>query len=333
MVLPLSPSFSCSERKDMNTKQTSVQTAKKSDLRLNRSLRRFIQHKDIFIMSLPIIAFYIIFCYLPMYGVIISFKDYSPKKGILGSPNVGLQHFKDFFNSYYFGRLLGNTVKLSFFSLLWGFPAPIIFALLLNEVGSKRYKKVIQTITYMPNFISLVVIAGLIKDFVDTQGMVTDLLVFFGFDRQNLLLNAAYFRTIYIASGIWQSLGFSSIIYLAAISNASEELYEAAEIDGAGRLRKIQAVTLPALAPTIITLLILQIGNLMSVGYEKVLLLYNDNILKTADIISTFVYRKGLLEFNYSYSAAIGLFNSIINCILIVIANQMSRKLTDTSLW
>lgn len=317
----------------MDINSTKVQTTQKSSLRLNKTLRRFILHKDIFIMSLPIIAFYIIFCYLPMYGVIISFKDYSPKKGILGSPTVGLQHFKDFFNSYYFGRLLGNTIKLSFYSLLWGFPAPIIFALLLNEVGGKKYKKVIQTITYMPNFISLVVIAGLIKDFVDTQGMVTDLLVFVGFERQNLLMNAAYFRTIYIASGIWQSLGFSSIIYLAAISNASEELYEAAEIDGAGRLRKIQAVTLPALAPTIITLLILQIGNLMSVGYEKVLLLYNDNILKTADIISTFVYRKGLLEFNYSYSSAIGLFNSIINCVLIVIANQMSRKLTDTSLW
>ncbi len=318
----------------MNTKESTAALAKrKTELRLNRSLRNFIQYKDIFLMSLPVVAFYIIFCYLPMYGVIISFKDYSPKRGILGSDWVGLEHFKDFFNSYYFGRLLSNTLKISLFSLLWGFPAPIIFALLLNEMGNKRYKKVIQTLTYMPNFISMVVIAGLIKDFVDTQGLITDLLVFVGFDRQNLLINPMYFRTIYIASGIWQSLGFSSIIYLAAISNASEELYEAAEIDGAGRLRKIQAVTLPALAPTIITLLILQIGNLMSVGYEKVLLLYNDNILSTADIISTFVYRKGLLEFNYSYSAAIGLFNSIINCILIVFANQMSRKLTETSLW
>ncbi len=318
----------------MNSKESTATPAKReTELRLNRSIKNFIRHKDIFLMSLPLVAFYIIFCYMPMYGVIISFKDYSPKRGILGSEWVGLQHFKDFFNSYYFGRLLGNTLKISLFSLLWGFPAPIIFALLLNEMGNKRYKKVIQTLTYMPNFISLVVIAGLIKDFVDTQGLITDILVFFGFDRQNLLINPNYFRTIYIASGIWQSLGFNSIIYLAAISNASDELYEAAEIDGAGRLRKIQAVTLPALAPTIITLLILQIGNLMSVGYEKVLLLYNDNILSTADIISTFVYRKGLLEFNYSYSSAIGLFNSVINCILIIFANQMSRKLTETSLW
>lgn len=284
-------------------------------------------------MSIPIVIFYFLFCYLPMYGVVIAFKNYQPRRGIFGSPWVGLDHFRDFFNSYYFSRLLGNTVKLSLFSLLWSFPAPIIFALLLNEIRNRHFKRGVQTITYMPNFISLVVVAGLVRDFVEPEGLITSLLVLFGVERQNLLLNPDYFRTIYIASGIWQSLGFSSIIYLAAISNAPPELYEVAELDGAGRFRKMTAVTLPTILPTVITLLILNIGSLMAVGHEKILLLYNDRILETADVISTFVYRKGLLEFSYSYSAAIGLFNSVINLVLIVVANNMSRKLTDNSLW
>lgn len=302
-------------------------------LKQRRWVKNFVLHRHIFLMSIPIVIFYVLFCYLPMYGVVIAFKNYQPRRGIFGSPWVGLDHFRDFFNSYYFRRLLGNTVKLSLFSLLWSFPAPIIFALLLNEVRNRHFKRGVQTITYMPNFISLVVVAGLIRDFVEPEGLITGLLVLFGMDRQNLLLNPDYFRSIYIASGIWQSLGFSSIIYLAAISNAPPELYEVAELDGAGRFRKMTAVTLPTIIPTVLTLLILNIGSLMAVGHEKILLLYNDRILETADVISTFVYRKGLLEFSYSYSAAIGLFNSVINLVLIVVANNMSRKLTDTSLW
>lgn len=302
-------------------------------LKQRRWVKNFILHRHIFLMSIPIVIFYFLFCYLPMYGVVIAFKNYQPRRGIFGSPWVGLDHFRDFFNSYYFSRLLGNTVKLSLFSLLWSFPAPIIFALLLNEIRNRHFKRGVQTITYMPNFISLVVVAGLVRDFVEPEGLITSLLVLFGVERQNLLLNPDYFRTIYIASGIWQSLGFSSIIYLAAISNAPPELYEVAELDGAGRFRKMTAVTLPTILPTVITLLILNIGSLMAVGHEKILLLYNDRILETADVISTFVYRKGLLEFSYSYSAAIGLFNSVINLVLIVVANNMSRKLTDNSLW
>ena len=295
--------------------------------------RNFIRHRAIFLMSIPVLIYYLIFYYAPMYGVVIAFKDFSPKLGILGSSWAGLKHFYDFFNSYYFSRLIKNTLLLSFYSILWGFPAPIIFALLLNEIKYERFKKGVQTITYMPHFISLVVIAGLIKDFVATNGIINDLIVYLGGERSNLLINPSLFRTIYIVSGIWQSVGFNSIIYLAAISGISPELYEAAVIDGAGRWKQILHITIPSIAPTIIILFILQIGNLMNVGFEKVLLLYNDSILETADVISTFVYRKGLLEFNYSYSAAVGLFNSVINCILLVVANFTSRKVSETSLW
>ncbi|NMA84563.1 MAG: sugar ABC transporter permease [Epulopiscium sp.] len=299
----------------------------------NQVKKNFVRHRSIFIMSLPVLIYYLIFYYGPMYGVIIAFKDFSPKLGIMGSKWIGFKHFTDFFSSYYFIRLIKNTLLLSFYSILWSFPAPIIFALLLNEVKHEKFKKGVQTITYMPHFISLVVIVGLLKDFVVTDGLINDIIAFFGGERSNLLINPSLFRTLYISSGIWQSVGFGSIIYLAAISGISPELYEAAVIDGAGRWKQMLHITLPSIAPTIIILFILQIGNLMNVGFEKVLLMYNDSILETADVISTFVYRKGLLEFNYSYSAAVGLFNSIINCILLVVANVTSRKTSETSLW
>jgi putative aldouronate transport system permease protein len=293
----------------------------------------FIKHRTIFIMSIPMVVYFILFYYVPMYGILIGFKDFNPSKGILGSSWVGLKHFKDFFGSYYFVRLVKNTFLLSFYNLLWGFPAPILFALLLNEIKSKYFKKTIQTITYMPHFISLVVICGLIKDFAAAEGVLNDFVAFFGGERISLLIQPKLFRTIYISSGIWQSIGFGSIIYLAAISNISQELYEAAVIDGASRLRQVIHVTIPSIMPTIIVLFILQVGGLMSVGFEKVLLLYNNRILETADVISTFVYRKGLLEFNYSYSSAVGLFNSVINCILLILANWFSRRVSESSLW
>lgn len=299
----------------------------------NHGKNNFVKYKDIFIMSLPMLIYFILFYYIPMYGVVISFKDFNPGKGIIGSEWVGLKHFKAFFSSHYFVRLIRNTLLLSLYSLLWGFPAPIIFALLLNEIVNKHFKKTVQTITYMPHFISLVVVCGLIKDFTASDGVINDMIVLFGGERRSLMIDPSLFRTIYIASGIWQDLGFGSIIYLAAISGISQELYEAAIIDGASRWKQTIHVTLPSIAPTIIILFILQIGSLMNVGFEKVLLLYNNSILETADVISTFVYRKGLMEFSYSYSAAVGLFNSVINCILLIVANITSRKLTETSLW
>jgi len=292
------------------------------------------RRKYLYLMSIPMIVYYVLFHYMPMYGVIIAFKDFNPRVGILGSEWVGLKHFKDFFGSYYFIRLLRNTFLLSFYNLLWGFPAPIILALLINEVTNKAFKRTVQTITYMPNFISLVVMCGIVKMFVASNGPINDIIEFFGGERSNLLLNPGLFRTIYVASNIWQSVGFGSIIYLAAISNIDQQLYEAALIDGiSSRLKMTIYITLPCMAPTITILLILQIGNIMNVGFEKVLLLYNNRILETADVISTFVYRKGLLEFNYSYSSAVGLFNSVINCILLFLANTISRKVSENSLW
>lgn len=296
--------------------------------------REWRMHKYIYLMSLPVLAFFIIFRYLPMYGVIIAFKQFSPRKGILGSDWVGMRHFVSFFNSYYFSRILVNTVVLSLYSILFCFPAPIILALLLNEVRCEPFKRVVQTITYMPYFISLVVICGLIRDFVAVDGPIQSLVRALGGPDVNLLTQSTMYRPIYILSDLWQYIGFNSIIYIAAISGVDAELYEAGAIDGVTtRLQQIRYITLPSIAPTITILFILQVGNLMNVGYEKTLLLYNDQIMDVADIISTFVYRKGLQEANYSYSAAVGLFNSVINSLLLIAANLISRRVSENSLW
>lgn len=296
--------------------------------------REWRMHKYIYLMSLPVLAFFIIFRYLPMYGVIIAFKQFSPRKGILGSDWVGMRHFVSFFNSYYFSRILVNTVMLSLYSILFCFPAPIILALLLNEVRCEPFKRVVQTITYMPYFISLVVICGLIRDFVAVDGPIQSLVRALGGPDVNLLTQSTMYRSIYILSDLWQYIGFNSIIYIAAISGVDAELYEAGAIDGVTtRLQQIRYITLPSIAPAITILFILQVGNLMNVGYEKTLLLYNDQIMDVADIISTFVYRKGLQEANYSYSAAVGLFNSVINSLLLIAANLISRRVSGNSLW
>lgn len=299
----------------------------------NTIRRDFKKNKYVYLMILPVIAFFIIFSYWPMYGVIIAFKDYSPGKGIWGSNWVGLKNFKDFFSSYYVGRLIRNTILINIYDLIWGFPAPIILALLINEVNNKLFKRTIQTISYLPHFISLVVVCGIIIDFTASDGLITTILSYFGIKPTNLLMRPELFRTIYISSGIWQGVGWGSIIYLAALSGIDTNLYEAATIDGAGRWKQALHITLPGIAPTIIILFILRLGSMMSVGYEKIILLYNSTTYETADVISSFVYRKGLQESNYSYSTAVGLFNSIINFMLIIIANTISRKVSETSLW
>jgi len=287
----------------------------------------------VYLMALPIIIYFFIFSYLPMFGIIISFQDFNPIRGIFGSKWVGLENFKIFFGSYYFERLIKNTFMISFLTLIFSFPCPIILALLLNEVGNRFYKRTIQTISYMPYFISLVVIAGLIKIFTAEDGLVTDILVNFGFERKDLLADPSLFRSIYIISDIWQNVGFNSIIYLAALSSIDPQLYEAAIIDGAGRLRQTWHITLPGISSTIIILLILRMGNLFNVGYEKIILLYSPVTYSTADVISSFTYRKGLLDADYSYSAAVGLFNSVINFSLLLVANFFSRKYSETSLF
>lgn len=291
------------------------------------------RNKSLYVLVLPVVIFYILFNYRPMYGAIIAFKDYAPALGIERSPWVGLENFSRFFKSVYFARLLKNTVLLSFYSLLYGFPAPIILALLLNEVRSRRFKSVTQTVTYLPHFISLIVVTGMLVDFSMTSGLFNEIIAFFGGTKSPLLQNPAYYRTIYVGSSIWQEVGWGSIIYLSALSGVDSQLYEAAQIDGAGKWKQLLHVTLPGIMPTIIVMLLLKVGTLMNMGYEKTILLYNPATYETADIISSYVYRIGLLEQDWSYSTAIGLFNSLINFILLIITNRISRHYSETSLW
>jgi putative aldouronate transport system permease protein len=294
------------------------------DLKINRS---------VYLMALPVVAYFVVFCYLPMGGVIMAFQEFSPSLGILRSKWIGLQNFKDFFDSYYCGRVIWNTFMISFVTLLFSFPCPIILALMLNEVGDKRFKGAVQTISYMPYFISLVVIAGLIKSFTSQNGFITSLVVLLGGKSRDLLSDPSLFRTIYVGSDIWQNLGFGSIIYLAALSGVDQELYEAAVIDGAGRMRQTWHITLPGISATIIIMLILRLGSMFNVGYEKIILLYSPITYSTADVISSFAYRKGLLDGSYGYATAVGLFNSAINLVLLVLANKLSKKFTETSLF
>ena len=298
-----------------------------------RTRKDFMRNWELYLLVLPVLIFYFLFSYKPMYGALIAFKNYKPALGFAGSPWVGFANFERFFTSPFFGRLLRNTLALSFELLIFGFPAPIILALLLNEVTNKPFKKTVQTLTYLPHFISVIVVAGMLTDFCMSTGLINDIIAFFGGERSPLLQNPQLYRTIYVISDIWQQVGWGSIIYLSALSGVDSQLYDAAAIDGADRFHQLLHVTLPGIMPTIITMLILKIGSLMSIGYEKTILLYNPSTYETADIISSYVYRVGLLEQGWSYSTAIGLFNSVINLILLVITNKMSKKLADTSLW
>ncbi|WP_028550125.1 ABC transporter permease subunit [Paenibacillus sp. UNC451MF] len=291
------------------------------------------KNKLLYLMLIPVVLFFAIFHYVPMYGAIIAFKDYSPRLGIWGSPWVGLEHFQSFFGGLYFWRVLKNTILISLYELLFGFPAPIILALLLNEIRSSLFKRTVQTVTYMPHFISLVVVCGMIKEFTSSSGIVNDVIAYFGGERFSLLLEPEYFRTLFISSGVWQHIGWGTIIYLAALTGIDPEQYEAAKIDGAGRWKQMLHITLPGIMPTIVILIILDIGRLMNVGSEKIILLYNPSTYETADVIGSYVYRIGLQEMNYSFSSAVGLFNSVINFTLVIFSNWLSRKLNETSLW
>lgn len=290
-------------------------------------------------MFIPILAYYIIFCYAPMYGAIIAFKDYRANLGIMGSPwaNPFYKHFETFLTMPYFKRILRNTLTISINSIIWGFPAPILLALLMNELKSKAFTKITQTITYMPYFISLVVVCGLVMTFTDRNGLINDIIALFGGERVTMLSQPGYFVPVYVISDIWQNVGWNSIIYIAALAGIDQELYEAARIDGAGRLRQTWHITLPGILPTIVILLILRLGGLLNVGYEKILLLYNPLTYEKADVISTYVYRYGLGGEGganpWSFSSAVGLFNSVINFVLVIAANKISKIASGTSLW
>ncbi|MGY4105323.1 ABC transporter permease [Ignavigranum ruoffiae] len=294
----------------------------------------FQRYWQLYVLIAPAVIYFLIFHYGPMYGVQIAFKDYKPSLGILDSPRVGFKHFKRFFNSYYFSDLMRNTLQISLYELVVGFPMPIILALLFNELRNGFFKKFAQTVTYAPHFISTVVIVGMLVAFLSpSTGLLNHLLASLGFERVAFLEEASWFKTIYVFSGIWQNTGWNTIIYMAALLGVDPQLYEAASIDGASRWQKLIYINLPALIPTMVILLILNFGSIMAMGYEKILLMQNALNISESNVIATFTYKQGLLDGNYSYAAAIGLFNSAINAILLVVVNKFSRKLSRISLW
>lgn len=279
-------------------------------------------------------TWYVIFQYVPMYGIQIAFRDYIPNKGYLGSTWVWFKHFGRFFSSYYCFNVIWNTFSLSVYSLLVGFPAPIILAIIINEIQNSTFKKTLQNITYIPHFLSTVVVSGMIYLFLSPKyGIINFILGTFSVKPIAFMETASMFKTIYVLSGIWQESGWASIIYIATLAGIDPALYEAATIDGASRFQKIKYISIPGLAPTIVTLFILRIGQLMSIGFEKALLLQNSLNLNSSEIISTFVYKNGIQNGDFSYSSAIGLINSVINLVLIVSANKVCKKLFDSSLW
>lgn len=296
----------------------------KSDFQYNRYL---------YFMIIPVVVYYIMFHYVPMYGAIIAFKDFVPRQGIMGSPWVGLKHFREFFTNKAALNAVLNTLSISIKDILFGFPMPIILALMINEIKHNKFKKVVQTATYLPHFISLVVICGLILNFCASDGVVNDILSYFGFARTNYMMQPSKFQGIFVGTNIWQGAGWGSIIYLSAISSVDTEIYESSVLDGATRFKQMLYITLPCILPTIAIMFILRLGQVMSVGFEKVILLYNPLTMQKADVISSFVYRRGLLDFDFSFSAAVGLFNSLINFILVMAANMFSKKIADTSLF
>lgn len=317
----------------MSITKSQISAEAKKQKRFSAIKKDLYYNYEIYLMLLPVIVFYLIFHYAPMYGILMGFQDYQPMLGVSGSRWVGFKYFTDFFQSANFYRLMKNTVTISVANLIFGFPAPIILALMINEVRKKWFARTIQTITYIPHFISLVVVCALIRDFTSDSGIINTFCQIFGYDGRTMLTKPRLFLPIYVISAIWQEIGWNSIIYLAALSGVDKQLYEAAEIDGAGKWRQLINITLPSIMPTIIILFIMRMGTLISIGYEKVILLYNPGIYDTADVISSYVYRLGFENANYSASTAIGLFNSVINIVLILATNKLSRKFGETSLF
>lgn len=289
--------------------------------------------RQLYLFALPAFLIILIFSYGPMYGVIIAFKDYMPSLGIFESPWVGFKHFQRFFDSYYFWDLMKNTLGISLYSLIVGFPLPIILALALNEIKDGPFKKITQTVTYAPNFIAVVVMVGMVIAFLSpSTGIINHFLDFIGVGRINFMTEPRWFKTIYVLSGVWQGTGWGSVIYLAALSGVDTQLHEAATIDGASRLQRVWYINIPTIMPTMVILLIMSFGSLMSVGFEKIILMQNPLNMESSNVIATFVYQQGLLDAQYSFAAAVGLFNSLINSILLILVNGIAKRLSDSSL-
>lgn len=302
-------------------------------IKLSKQAKADLNNWQLYLFILPALIYFILFHYIPMYGVQIAFKSFIPAKGIWGSKWVGLMHFRNFFNSFYFKRLIVNTLAINLYSLLAGFPMPIILALMLNEVDSRIYKKSVQFVTYAPYFISTVVIVGMLNIFLNQdRGLVNNLLEVIGLNRVNFMNSARWFKTVYVFSGIWQGTGFGAIVYLGVLSGVDPNLHEAAVIDGASRMQRVIYINIPVIKPTAIVLFILNCGSLFSMGFEKILLMQNPINASASEVIATYTYRLGIIGGQYSYTSAIGLFNSICNLMLILLANSLAKRISDTRL-
>lgn len=298
--------------------------------RIARELRR---NWVLYLMILPVLAYFIVYCYAPMYGVTLAFKKYNTKLGISGSKWVGFTHFERFFSGYNFKNLLGNTLGISLYNILVSFPLPIVLALLLHYLDIKPLKKAVQMISYAPHFLSTVIIASILILFCDADGFFNIIGSFFGLERENLLAKPELFKHIYVWSDVWSSVGWGAIIYIAALSGVDQQMHEAAIVDGANKFQRMLKIDLPSITPTIVMLLILKMGGVMSLGFEKAFLLQNDLNLRSSQIIATYVYELGLVKADYSFSTAVGLFNNVINVFLVVMANTFSKKVLKESLW
>jgi putative aldouronate transport system permease protein len=302
--------------------------------RITKNRLKIAENIQLYLLVFPSIIYFLLMKYWPMYGVQIAFRDFNFALGISKSPWIGLSNFKDFFESFYFWTLMKNTIGLSIYSIAVNFPIPIVFALILNEIGNKTFKRFVQTLSYAPHFISTVVMCGMIINFLSpTIGLVNRIIVLLGGQSQPFMIMHKWFKSIYVFSDIWQNMGWSAIIYLAALSNVDLQLIEAATIDGATRIQKIRYINIPSIISTITILFILRLGSVMNVGFEKVFLLQNPLNLESSDVISTYVYRRGLVQAEFSFSTAVGFFNSAINFVLIIFANSITKKFAETSLW
>ncbi|WP_441294195.1 ABC transporter permease [Bacillus sp. FJAT-27225] len=294
----------------------------------------FLKHWQLYSMILPGFIFFVVFKYIPLGGIVIAFQDYNVYRGIFESPWVGLKHFINLFEYPEFYEILTNTVLISLYQLILGFPAPIILALLLNEVRKMKFKQTIQTILYLPHFLSWVIVGGLVISFLSpTSGMVNEVIKWFGGEPIFFMQEPQFFRSIVVSSGIWKEIGWGTIIYLAAMAGVNPELYEAAEVDGAGKLRQAISITLPSIMPTIIVLLLLRIGNILDLGFEQIYMLLNPLVWDTGEVFDTYIYRVGLLGGQYSYTTAIGLFKSVVGLLLLVGANKLSKRMTGNSIY
>jgi putative aldouronate transport system permease protein len=298
------------------------------------SLKGIRRNWELYLLILPALVYVIVFDYIPMYGVQIAFKDFNAVQGIWGSPWVGMQHFERFFQGYYFQRLLTNTVLISVYYLIISFPLSVMFALLINEIRQVMFKKTVQLVTYAPHFISTVVLVGMMAIFLSPKtGLVNQFILWAGGTPIDFMAEPSWFKTLYVFSGVWQNIGWNSILFIAALAGVDPQQHESAALEGASKLQRIWHINVPAIIPTVMILFIMQCGQIMAVGFEKVFLMQNNVNISASDIISTYVYRSGVLGAQYSFSAAVGLFNSVINLILLIVVNRISKRLTHTSLW